>query len=144
MCFLILGMLFTVIVDLSKYKRSKKYFEDKIGYWMNLIVAKVPNAVIMIVPTHLDLVTDHYVVIQSCKHMIQCAHEHIKERQHIIEKGYDENVKKPPKPILPVLPRSYQLEVDGKTEVFIVFLLLIFTFLTNIFKLKPFMYLLCC
>lgn len=114
--FLSVGMLFTVIVDLSKYKRSKKYFEDKIGYWMNLIVAKVPNAVIMIVPTHLDLVTDHYVVIQSCKHMIQCAHEHIKERQHIIEKGYDENVKKPPKPILPVLPRSYQLEVDGKTE----------------------------
>ena len=49
-----------VVFDLERYgKKTKDYGKDyqlMIGDWVNMVIAKVPSAAIMIVPTHLDKV----------------------------------------------------------------------------------------
>lgn len=67
-----------------------EYFFNKIGFWMDLIIARVPNATILIVPTRLDDVYKHsgnaisckHSVTEKCKDIIQRAHKQVKERNN--------------------------------------------------------------
>ena len=69
-----------------------EYFLNKIGFWMDLIIARVPNATILIVPTRLDDVYKHigddisckHTVTEKCKDIIQRAHKQVKERNNEI------------------------------------------------------------
>ena len=62
---LFIGALFVVVFDLEKYGKKKedykKDYQLMIGDWVNMIIAKVPSAVILIVPTRLDKVDDSKV-----------------------------------------------------------------------------------
>ena len=62
---LFIGALFVVVFDLERYgKKTKDYekaYQIMIGDWVNMIVAKVPSAVILTVPTHLDKVDENKV-----------------------------------------------------------------------------------
>ena len=57
---LFIGALFMVVFDLERYGKKRKDYEKDyqlmIGDWVNMVIAKVPSAAIMIVPTHLDKV----------------------------------------------------------------------------------------
>ena len=56
---LLSGSLFLLAVDLKKYDMSRKDFQVKVGDWVSIVAAKVPSAVILIVPTHIDQFTDN-------------------------------------------------------------------------------------
>ena len=62
---LFIGALFVVVFDLEIYGKEMKYypkaFQLMIGDWVNMIIAKVPSAAILIVPTHLDKVDKNKV-----------------------------------------------------------------------------------
>ena len=59
---LFIGALFVVVFDLERYGKEEDYRKDyqlMIGDWVNMIIAKVPSAVILIVPTRLDKVDEN-------------------------------------------------------------------------------------
>ena len=62
---LFIGALFVVVFDLERYgKKTRDYekaYQLMIGDWVNMIIVKVPSAVILIVPTRLDKVDDSKV-----------------------------------------------------------------------------------
>lgn len=78
--FLSMGTIFAVVVNLSAYESGDRQFNDKIGYWIDLIFAKVPNATVLIIPTHLDLIENEDVVAEKCKDIVERADIHLKQR----------------------------------------------------------------
>ena len=60
---------------------SQECYRKTIGDWVDLVLARVPGAVILVVPTHLDLlIKREQEVISKCEHIIDCIHKDEKDR----------------------------------------------------------------
>lgn len=123
-----LGIIFAVVVNLHAYETNE--YLDKIGYWIDLIIAKVPNAIIQIVPTHLDLMTNEFNVIRKCTNIVEKIHQHIYQCKNEVRKmsktlteacdgAEEDDDEELIKPVLPYslkflkLNDSSQIEVSG-------------------------------
>ena len=72
-------MLYLRFVDLFKYETNEVCFYESIGQWIKLVMSRAPKAVILIVPTHLDLVEDPRVVHEKCEHIKQRSDHFLEE-----------------------------------------------------------------
>ena len=110
-------MIFAIAVNLEVYSmESDDVFNEKIGFWLELLISRIPGATISIVPTHFDLVIkgsqiDVDLVMNKCANIIEKSHEYIKEwrenRKHYLEKEDQE----------PYLPSAIHVEIYGNLYV---------------------------
>lgn len=114
-------MLFAVVVNLKEYASTDESYNCRIGDWIDLILASVPNAVIMVVPTFMDL-CNTMEIKTKCKHILKMLEE---TKSKIIESRRREDLSKKgcakheTKMELPVLPTSFLIkdEDDEETKV---------------------------
>ena len=110
-------MIFAIVVNLEEYNMEiDDVFNEKIGFWLDLLISRIPGATIIIVPTHFDLVVkdseiDMDLVMSKCANIIEKSHEHIKEwrenKKHYLEKEERE----------PYLPSAILVNIDGNLYV---------------------------
>lgn len=110
-------MIFAIAVNLEEYNmESDNVFNEKIGFWLELLISRIPGATIIIVPTHFDLVIkdsqiDVDLVMSKCTNIIEKSHEYIKEwrenKEHYMEKEDGE----------PYLPSAIHVNIDGNLYV---------------------------
>lgn len=110
-------MIFAIAVNLEEYNmESDNVFNEKIGFWLELLISRIPGATIIIVPTHFDLVIkdsqiDVDLVMSKCTNIIEKSHEYIKEwrenKKHYLEKEDGE----------PYLPSAVHVNIDGNLYV---------------------------
>ena len=95
---------------------SDDIFNEKIGFWLELLISRIPGATITIVPTHFDMIIkdtqiDVDLVRKKCANIIERSHEYIKEwkqsKKHYLEKEDRE----------PYLPSAIHVNVDGNLYV---------------------------
>ena len=110
-------MIFAVAVNIQEYNiESDAVFNEKIGFWLELIISRIPGAVITIVPTHFDLIIkdtqiDVDLVMSKCTNIIEKSHEYIKEwkenKKHYLEREDHE----------PYLPSTVHINADRRLYV---------------------------
>lgn len=123
-----LGLLFAVVVNLKEYASTDESYVCMIGDWIDLILASVPNAVIMVVPTFMDL-CNLKEIKTKCIHILKMLE---KTKSDIIESKQNEEstllskkgCTKQSKMELPFLPTSFLLkdEDDEETKVGFLFI----------------------
>ena len=110
-------MIFAIAVNIQEYNiESDTVFNEKIGFWLELIISRIPGAVITIVPTHFDLISkdsqiDVDLVMSKCINIIEKSHEYIKEwkenKKHYLEREDQE----------PYLPSTVHINADRRLYV---------------------------
>jgi len=84
-----------------------------IGDWIDLVLARVPKAVILIVPTFIDLCSTEEIK-EKCDHILSMVHLRVQEIQRENEKdpkGSRSLVE------VPVLPSTFLFDEDGEIKV---------------------------
>ena len=105
-------MIFAVVVDLFSYEVTE--YQAKIGFWIELIIARVPHATILIVPTHLDKMINENDVIKKCSDIIEMANSHVmrckneaRKKSGVYEDDDDSNDENDNGDLInPILPKS--------------------------------------
>ena len=115
--YIFLGMIFAIAVNLAEYNmESDDIFNEKIGFWLELLISRIPGATITIVPTHFDLMGKDTqinidLVMSKCTNIIQKSYEYINKwresKKHYLEKEDRE----------PYLPSSIHVNIDGNLYV---------------------------
>ncbi|KAF4091051.1 hypothetical protein AMELA_G00032720 [Ameiurus melas] len=70
-------------IDLSKY--DAKFFRKKVGFWINNIRLKVPNAVVMLLGTHVDCCSDKMEVHDKKKDIEDRVKQMLLEQKESLE-----------------------------------------------------------
>lgn len=110
-------MVFVIVVNLAEYEMGEDYFQNKVGYWLSVIISRLPSAVIMIVPTHLDAFHDNEELMkEKCKHIIISAEKHANFRRDIfLEKRSESmNQKCSSVKINPFLPNAFKYRMEDE------------------------------
>ena len=111
-------MLFAVVVSLKEYTLTDEDYASMIGDWIDLILASVPNAVIMVVPTFMDQCSPPEVKLK-CDHILKMLE---KTKNEIIESRQNQeplsrkSCAKQNKMELPFLPTSLLLKDTDDEE----------------------------
>lgn len=81
------GALFVLVLDLSQYSMSDYDYRVMVGDWINLVISHIPNAVIIIVPTHIDVCQDKGEdVDQKCEDVLKRIHAEEERRVEFLGK----------------------------------------------------------
>ncbi|XP_017314211.1 malignant fibrous histiocytoma-amplified sequence 1 isoform X1 [Ictalurus punctatus] len=70
-------------IDLSKYDAES--FRDKVGFWINNIQLKVPNAVVLLLGTHVDCCSDKMEVQDKKKDLEERVNQMLLEQKESLE-----------------------------------------------------------
>lgn len=106
------GLLFAVVVNLNTYAASN--YEQQVGEWIDLVLARVPKAVILIVPTHIDL-CDVAEIKEKCDDILV----NISKRMSEIKKENEKDVRgsRSLDDESPHLPTHYKVSENGEIKV---------------------------
>lgn len=76
--FVDISAIYLIVFDISRYNVDS--FDKQIGRWLDLVAAHVPNAVVHVVGTHVDL-CEHDVLNSSQESVWQLIQKHVKIRR---------------------------------------------------------------
>ncbi|KAF7645491.1 hypothetical protein LDENG_00203620 [Lucifuga dentata] len=101
--FLSPGALYILVVNLKAY--SPKNFYVQVGYFLHLLSAKVPHAVVCLVGTHADLCADmeleeksldiHRQIAVQEKRDTECLRDLVQQVDQVLEQGYNFRISSP-------------------------------------------------
>ena len=81
-----------------------------IGYWLDLVTARVPDSTILIIPTHIDLIKENpNLITDRCRDIIKKVHEYIDEKNQDQKDDLQSLAR-------PYLPTSYSLNTEVSLE----------------------------
>lgn len=89
-------------------------YEDQVGEWIDLVLARVPNAVILLVPTHIDL-CEFTEIKEKCDNIL----EKTTTRMEQIKKENEKDMRgsRSLDDEAPHLPTHYKLSDNGDVKV---------------------------
>ena len=85
-----------------------------VGDWIDLVLARVPKAVILVIPTFIDMCTTEEIK-EKCENILSMVHLRVQE----IRRENEKDVKGSRTLVeeIPVLPSSFLFSENGETKV---------------------------